>query len=235
VPIPTFLALAIGLGPRYAAIEEVGIVSWVCQFWVATLAVGLTLVATVVIMGLCCNVLLAGPSKLTDLTANLDWLSKAFSTYAVGAPIFSDADAFRTADDNRVAGKATADDKKALTDTIQRIVALSENLNARARFKTFASLLPVCALVIVVGLFVLGAALPTMPDAVTKPTRVSIFIPPGTESGFVTATGCSCLHDTTAVAVSGLWNRPMLRLIGKGCTNVEWTPPADLHAVIAPA
>lgn len=234
LPLPTFLALGITVGPRFEAIEEVGVVRWVCQFWVASLAIGLILVAALGLIGLCCSVLLAAPSQWSKLTADQNWMSNAFSTYAVGMPMFPDAKAFSDTESKRVAKQATADEVNALTDTTQRIVALSADLNARARFKIFGWSLPVCALVVVAGLFVLGAALPVMPDAVTKPTKVTIFLPPGTESKFVTATGCACLHTTTAIAVHGLWDRPTLRLIGNGCHDAEQTLPADLQAVIAP-
>jgi hypothetical protein len=235
VPIPTFLALAVGLGTRFTAIKETGLISWVYQFPVPAGAVGLTVIATIVIIWRCCSVLVAGPSELADLRGKTDWMSEAFSKYGVGEPIFSNFDAFKTADNKRVNKTASDAEIAALTDTSQRIVALSENLNARARFICFMWVFGACAIVIVAGLATATATLPTTPDAVTKPTKVSIFMPPGTEPSFTTTTGCTCLHDTTAIAVSGLWNMPTLRLIGKGCPSGAWTPPADLDAVIAPA
>lgn len=236
LPIPTFFALGITLGPRFAAIDEVGIIRWICQFWVASLAIGLVLAAALAIIWLCCRVLLANPDEWSKLTAdgNKRWMSRAFSTYGVGLPMFPDADTFSSTEAKRVANTATGDEIKALTDTTQRIVALSADLKARRRFKTFGWALAACAVLIAGGLFVISAALPVTPDAVTKPTKVSIYMPPGTESKFTTATGCTCLRTTTAIAVHGLWDRPTLRVFGNGCRDTEWTPSADLHAVIAP-
>lgn len=235
VPIPTFLALAVGLGARFTAINETGVINWARQCPIPAIAVAVTVLATLAIIGTCCWVLVAGPTKLAVLKDNSNWWSAAFSKHAVGEPIFSNSGAFRTADNKRVNGTASETEIKALDDTIQRIVALSEKLNARSRFICFIWAFGCCAVLIVAGLSTAIATLPTTPDAVTKPTKVSILMPPGTEPRLTTATGCTCMQDTTAIAVSGLWNRPKLRLIGKGCTPGTWTPPTDLDAVIAPA
>lgn len=235
VPIPTFLALAVGLGSRFTAIQETGVMGWAREFPVPAIAVGVTVLATVVIIWTCCWVLVAGPTELAVLKSDSNWWSAAFSQHAVGEPIFSNSDAFRTADNKRVNETASDTEIKALDDTIQRIVALSEKLNARSRFICFIWAFGACAVLIVAGLSTASATLPTTPDAVTKPTKVSILVPPDVEPRLATATGCASLQTTAFIAVSGLWNKPKLRLIGRGCPPDIWTPPPDLHAVIIPA
>lgn len=235
VPIPTFLALAVGLGSRFTAVEETGLIGWAREFPIPAIAVGVTVLATIVIIWTCCWVLVAGPTELAVLKNNSNWWSAAFSKHAVGEPTFSNSDAFRTADNKRVSQTASDTEIKALDDTIQRIVALSEKLNARSRFICFIWAFGACAVLIVAGLSTAIATLPTTPDAVTKPTKVSILVPPDTEPRLAAATGCASMRDTTIVAVSGLWNKPKLRLIGKGCPLGTWTLPVDLNAVITPA
>jgi hypothetical protein len=238
VPIPTFLALAIGLGTRFTAITQVGIIDWTCQFPVPAVAVALTAIATVLIIGACCWVLLAGPTSLATLKEKPNWWSDAFSQHGVGEPYFKSSDRYNEADEVRAEGKATDAQISALADTMQRIIALSEDLTTRSRFRCFMWIFGSCALVIVIGLSTATATLPTTPDAVTKPTKVSILVPPGTEPRLAAdfaAAGCTCFHDTTAIAVSGLWNNPTLRLIGKGCRTGTWTPATDLNAVITSA
>jgi hypothetical protein len=88
VPIPTFLALGAGLGTRFTAITQIGIIDWACQFPVPAIAVAATALATVVIIGACCWVLLAGPTDLAILKGKPNWWSDAFSQYGVGEPYF---------------------------------------------------------------------------------------------------------------------------------------------------
>jgi hypothetical protein len=234
LPISTFVALAVGLAPRYEAIEGAGFRDWVCGNRLAFTATLVTLAATVVIIIMCCAVLLTGPTDLAALRADETWWSTAFSQHGVGEPMFTDSSAFdRVA--NPPAGMTVSEAQaKAYNDTIPRITKLSEDLKTRARFKCFAYVFVVCTVLIGVGLSVATATLPATPEAVTKATKVSIFIPPGTEARFVKATGCVSLHDTTAVAVGGTWAHPKLRLIGTGCPTRLWTPGTELDAVVAP-
>lgn len=238
VPIPTFLALAVGLGTRFTAITQVGIIDWACQFPAPAIAVAVTAIATFAILIACCWVLVTGPTDLAALKKEPNWWSDAFSQYGVGQPYFTNSDGYNDTNTARAQGKATDAQIKALADTMQRIVALSEDLNTRNRFRCFLWVLGFGAAFILAGLCTATATLPTTPDAVTKPIKVSILVPPGTEPRLAAdfaAAGCTCDHDTTAVAVGGLWNNPTLRLIGKGCQTGTWTAPADLNAVITPA
>ena len=59
VPIPTFLALAVGLGTRFTAITQVGIIDWACQFPAPAIAVAVTAIATFAILIACCWVLVS--------------------------------------------------------------------------------------------------------------------------------------------------------------------------------
>lgn len=234
VPISTVVALALTLASRFDGIEAVGLWNWINEFpWISG-AVLATVAATVVVIVMCCRVLLAEAGAWNDLRSDADWLSKAFSEHAVGIPLFKDSSAYEAADLKETDGQATSAEQTALATTSRRILELSEAENARAKFEKFTWCYSVCAVVIVVGLGVATAGLPSTPDAVTKPTKVSILMQPGTENQFVATTGCASLDDTTAIAVGGLWSKPELRLIGQGCPAGDWTPPDDLGAVVAP-
>lgn len=233
VPIPTFLTLVISLGTRLTAIQHRGVLGWTYEFPVPAIAVATTVIASIVIIVKCCQVLLVGPTDLPTLRTGNSW-SDAFGKYGVGEPLFPSADEFQKADNKRVEGQATDTELKAIADTYTRLIALSEKQNAAARFRSFAWYFGACAVAILAGLLVANATLPNTPDPVTKPTKSTIGLPPGTEAAFTTATGCVNLTATTAIAISGLWNRPTLRLIGPGCPSTSWTPPPDLDAVITP-
>ena len=233
-PITAVVTLALTLGPRVDAIAGAGFVNWVCEFPVATGAVVLTLFAAVVIVALCSYVLLAQATPWTELRTSATWWSKAFSEHAAGMPLFPASTDFEAAETRATTDSATSAEQTALAGTTLRIQALSETLNAKARFKRFSLGYGVCIVLIVAGLSVAAFSLPATPDAVTKPTKVSILLPAGTENRFAETTGCATLDGTTVVAVQGLWNHPTLRLIGPGCPAGDWTPSNDLGIVVAP-
>ena len=203
---------------------------------VPALAVAVTATATGVIIVACCRLLLTGPTEWDHLKdAPNDW-SKAFSEAGVGEPYFKDADQFGDAERRRILGKASDTEMKALADTQQRIVAWSEDVATRKRFTRFLWTFGFCAGLILVGLGWATATLPTTPDAVTKPTRVSILVSPDAEprlAAAFAAAGCTA-RDPAAVAVGGLWNNPTLRLVGDGCQSGTWTVPTELNAVVTP-
>lgn len=234
VPITALVTLALGFAPRFAAMKAAGFVNWVREFPLVTAAAAVTAGLTVVIIVMCCKVLLAEPTAWKTLRADTTWLSKAFSEHAVGVPLFADSTAYQTAESKALTATASAAEQGALADTSRRILELSEAHNARDRFKRFSAVYVICTILIIAGASVVTATLPATPDGVTKPTQVAIFMPPGTENQFVTATGCTSLASTTAIAVGGLWNRPKLRLIGQGCPVEDWTPPENLGIVITP-
>lgn len=237
VPIPTFLALALGLGNRFTAITEVGVVDWVRQFPVPALAIAATAIATAVIIAACCRLLLTGPIDWRDLKDSPDLWSKAFSEAGVGEPYFKSVDRFSDFEQKRIRGTATDAEMKALADTQQRIVAWTEDVGTRERFNRFLWTFGICAGVILLGLGCAMATLPTTPEAITKPSKVAILVSPDAQprlAAAFAAAGCTG-RDTTVVAVGGLWNNPELRLVGDGCQSGRWTVPADLNAVVLPA
>jgi hypothetical protein len=237
VPIPTFVVLALSLGPRYEAIEGDDPVNWLCENWVPAVAFVVAALATFGLTLMCCLVLLTGPTDLGALMKNDNWLSAAFNEHGVGEPMFTNSSAFKKVGPLVKAGSDQVTDQQisAYNATNDRLRTLSEDLNTRARFRCFVYVFIGCAILILGGLTVATATLPATPDAITKPTKVSILVPLATQPRFTADTnGCTCLHDTTAIAMSGIWTHPKLRLIGKGCPTDLWTPPADLDAVIAP-
>lgn len=165
VPIPAVLALGVGLGGRFTAIMQVGVISWVREFPVPVIAVVITILATIGIIAACCWVLVAGPTDLDKLKQDPDWWSDAFSKHGVGEPYFQDSDQYRCADDKRVDRSASEAEIDALAETIQRIRSLSEELTVRRRFKSFGTILGGCAVLIVVGLLVATATLAATPEA----------------------------------------------------------------------
>lgn len=235
-PIAAVITLALTLGPRTEAIAEAGLLKWVCEFPIATAAVVLTLLAAALIVALCRYVLLAEATPWTQLRTDQKWWSEAFSDHAVGMPLFPAATDFTNAETSAATANASAAEQTALAATTLRIQTLSENLNAKKRFKQFSWGYGICMIVIVTGLAVASFSLPATPDPVTKPTKVSLIMPAGAETRFTEITGCTTpLTDkTTAVAVGGLWTHPTLRLIGPGCTTSDHTLPRDLGIIITP-
>lgn len=235
-PIAAVITLALTLGPRTEAIASAGPFKWIYEFPIATAAVVLTLLAAVLIVALCCYVLLAEATPWTQLRTDQKWWSKAFSHHAVGMPLFPAATDFTNAETSAATGNASAAEQTALAATTLRIQTLSENLNAKKRFKRFSWGYGICMIVVVTGLAVATFSLPATPDAVTKPTKVSIVMPAGAESRFTEITGCTTPLDdkTTAVAVGGLWTHPTLRLIGPGCTASDHILPSELGIIVTP-
>jgi hypothetical protein len=233
-PITAVVTLALTLAPRVDAVAGAGFMNWVCEFPIATAAVVLTLFATVLIVALCSYVLLAEATSWTTLRTSGNWWSKAFSEHAVGMPLFPASTDFATAETKATTDDASSAEQTALAATSRRILELSESLNAKVRFKRFSWGYGISMLVIVTGLSVAAVSLPATADPVTKPTKVSILMPTGTENRFSETTGCATLDGTTAIAVRGLWNHPTLRLIGLGCPAGDWTPTNDLGIVITP-
>lgn len=235
-PIAAVITLALTLGPRTEAVGEAGLLTWVCEFPIATAAVVLTMLATVLIVALCRYVLLAEATPWTQLRTDQKWWSTAFSNHAVGMPLFPAATDFTIAETNAATDNASAAEQTALAATTQRIQTLSENLNAKKRFNRFSWGYGICMIVIVTGLTVAAFSLPATPDPVTKPTQVSIVMSAGAETRFTEITGCTTpLTDkTTAVAVGGLWTHPVLRLIGPGCRALDHILPRDLGIIITP-
>lgn len=235
-PIAAVITLALTLGPRAEAIANAGLLNWACEFPIATAAVVLTLLAAVAIVALCSYALLAEASPWTQLRTDEKWWSKAFSDHAVGMPLFPASTDFTDAETRAVTGKASPAEQTGLAATTLRIQALSESLNAKARFKRFSWGYGICMIAILGGLAVAAFSLPVTPDPVTKPTKVSIIMPAEAESRFTEITGCTTPLDdnTTAIAVGGLWSHPTLRLIGPGCTASDRTLPSDLGIIITP-
>ncbi|WP_313674181.1 hypothetical protein [Mycolicibacterium sp.] len=234
-PITAVITLALTLGPRLNAIVGIGLDGWVRRFPVATAAIVLTLAATVAVVALCRYVLLAEATPWTELRKSPTWWSRAFSDHAVGMPLFPASTDFEAAEIRATTDEATSAQQSALAATTLRIQALSETLNAKARFLRFSWGYGICMLLIVTGLSVAAFSVPATPEAVTKPTKVAILLPDGAERRFTETTGCATLDGTTAVAVGGLWDHPAIRLIGPGCPAGQWTPPDDLGMVITPA
>jgi hypothetical protein len=156
------------------------------------------------------------------------------SKHAVGVPLFAASTEYDDAETKAQSGSASAAEQSAIVATSARILALSAEQNAKARFESFRIGYAICMLLIAGGLIFSAVSLPATPDPVTKPAKVSLVMPPGNEARFVAATGCQSLATTTAVAVGGLWNRPRLRLVGQGCPLGDWTPTPDLNGVIVP-
>lgn len=233
-PITAVITLALTLGPRIETVASAGLLNWVCEFPVATAAVVLTVIATVVIIILCSYVLLAEASPWTELRTNDTWWSEAFSKHVVGMPLFPSANDFETAETRASTDTASAAEHTALAATTSRIQALSESLNAKDRFKKFSWGYGACMIVILGGLAVAAFSLPAVPDPVTKPTAVSLNMPAGAANRFSEMTGCPKLDEVTAIAVGGLWSHPTLRLIGPGCPTTDWTPPDDLGVIVTP-
>lgn len=231
-PITAVITLALTLGPRLNAVVGVGFLGWVRRFPLASAAIVLTLGATVAIVVLCRYVLLTEATPWTELRKSADWWSKAFSDHAVGMPLFPASTDFEAAEIRATTDEATSAEQSALAATTLRIQALSETLNAKARFVRFSWGYVICMLVVLAGLSVAAFSVPATPEAVTKPTKLSLLLPPGTEHRFTEATGCASLGGSTAVAVGGLWDHPAIRLIGPGCPAGEWTAPEDLGMVI---
>jgi hypothetical protein len=234
VPISSFIALTVGLAPRYAAIESAGLGTWVCDNHLAAGAILVTTVATIGIIAACAVVLLTGPTDLIELRADQTWWSNAFSQHGVGEPVFTDSSAFDLVASPPTGMTVSDAQAKAYNDVIPRIIKLSEELKTRTRFRWFLCAFVVCTVIIGAGLSVATATLPTTPDAITKPTKVSILVPPGAEARLAEATGCTDLRQITAVAMPGSWAHPKLRLFGKGCSTALWTPGLELGAVAVP-
>jgi hypothetical protein len=234
VPVTALVALVVAIAPRMTAVNAAGLLGWMCANPLATAAVALAVLFTVVIVALCCWVLLAHAKKWTELQADRNWLSRAFSDHAVGLPHFADYDAFRNAVVNVRTKRAPDAEQSAVDETVGRILKLSEDLEAQDRFAWFKIAFPICTLLAIAGVVLATASLPATPAAVTTPSIVSIFMPSGTEAKFLAATGCKTLDGTTAIAVGGLWNKPQLRLIGNGCPAGNWSPPDNLGVVVAP-
>lgn len=233
-PITAVITLALTLGPRLNAVVGVGLAGWVSRFPVASAAVALTVAATVAIVVLCGYVLLAQASPWTTLRTSPRWWSEAFSEHAVGLPLFPASTDFEAAETRAATDEATGAEQSALAATTLRILALSENLNAKARFRRFVWGYVISLVIILVGLSVAAFSLRATPEAVTRPTEVSLLLPAGAEQRFTEATGCASLQGANAVAVGGLWDRPAMRLLGPGCPEGEWTPPAGLGILVTP-
>ncbi|WP_396908174.1 hypothetical protein [Mycolicibacterium sp.] len=231
-PIAAIVTLALTLAPRVGAIAATGFTHWVVANPIATAAVALTLFAAAIIVVLCSHVLLAKPRPWTELRADDEWCSKAFSDDAVGVPLFGSSTSYEKIEVAALQNDATAAEQTALAATSRRMLELSEAQNAEARFKRFIWGYGICMVIIVAGMCIATAGVPLAPDAVTKPTKVSILLPPDGESRFTEETQCATVTGTTAIAVRGLWDRPVLRLFGPGCTQAEWTPTAEI--LIAP-
>ncbi len=234
-PISAFLALVVTFAPRANAIIAMGFPSWARHYPLTAFAIGASIVATVAIIVQCSRVLLAEADIWAELEKKDDgnWFSDAFSKHAVGLPLFPASSHYTEAETRARSGDATAAtaaEQSALAATSLRVLAHSEADNARDRFKKFIPVYAICTLVILVG----SIAAAVGPDAVTKPAQVSILMQPGTEDRFTAASGCQALKTTTAIAVGGLWDRPLLRLFGPGCPTVDWTAPEGLDATIVP-
>ncbi|HSS11322.1 MAG TPA: hypothetical protein VLL25_15660, partial [Acidimicrobiales bacterium] len=94
---------------------------------------------------------------------------------------------------------------------------------------------PVCILAIVGGAATVLTTLPAASGAITAPVTVQLHLPATAEAGFLNGTHCGAIATTTAVAVGGFWNDPMLRLYGPGCDSAQWSPNhSKLDVVITP-
>lgn len=250
VPIPTFVVLALGLGPRYEAISQIGLAAWFDENPTPSIAFVLAAIAAILIAVMCCFVLLAGPRDLAELIKDDNWLSNAFNRDAVGEPVFTDSSAFKNVGDKSKFNDDTVSEwqRKAYNETAARLTLLSEDQRTRCRFKWFMWIYVVCSLVLLGGVAVATATLPATPEPITKPTLVAIHVPPDAEEELLEQTGCvkvekpdatsnapSPTEEAIAIAVGGTWAHPDIRLIGPNCIENDWTPTPDLNAVVAPA
>lgn len=237
VPIPTFVVLALSLGPRYEAISELGLSNWLDENPFPAIAFLLGAIAIVALTAMCCFVVLTRATDLAKLLADENWLAAAFSEHGAGEPVFLDAAAFKMVGSASKTGDDTVPEREetAYAKTLERLKQLSEDQKTRARFVGFVWVFIICAIVIFGALTVVAATLPNAPEAIIKPAKVNIYVSPGTEPSLTAATECTDMSKTTVVAVGGTWIHPIIRLFGTGCIREPWTPSPDLNAVITPA
>jgi hypothetical protein len=228
-PITAVIALVLTIRPSIEAVGAAGPRAWIRQFPAATVAIVMTALATVVLVVLCRSVLLATATEWSTLRRDVEWWSGAFSKHAVGMPLFPSSSDFDDAELRALTEQATPAEHTALAATTLRVQALSEEMNAQARLTKFSWAYGVCMAVIVAGLATATFSLSVTPEAVTKPTAASLYLPgDGAANRFTEATGCVSVQGTTAIAVRGLWSNPTLRLIGPGCRDAEWTPTSGV-------
>jgi hypothetical protein len=225
VPVATLLGMGVAIAPDAPQIAAHGPGG-------LTLLAGLAvLTAMVAMLGTCAYVLAAGPSTWAQLTAEQGWMSAAFSTYSVGRPYFLDSTKF---DDADLACRTDPTDSrlKVVADVSSKIVALSADLNARARFKTFLWVFVIGSLVVVAGVLTVLISSTGVQRFYAKPTSVTLHVPSSATGSFGSATGCTSPATTQAVAIGGTLDAPELRLFGPGCQGTSWSPPNSLGILV---
>ena len=238
VPVATLISLGVALAPNADQLAQVGLSDWIDQRWPILIALGLVVGALIGMTWTCAYVLAAEPTKFGDLLSDANWLSDAFSKYGVGRPYFLDSSQFTDAETkSRELDDSGQFDPRAsaVNDVTARVSALSADLNAKARFRTFGLTFAGGVVVVIGGvLFVLASSASGL-QIITDPTPVTVHVPAGAVTSLRKATGCQVAADTSAVAVGGTWTSPKLRLFGKGCKDIAWVPSADLHVLITKA
>lgn len=227
VPITTLASLGLALAPSADVIGTVGLWNWLEGHQTTAVSIVAILVATIAMVATCAHVLLAGPTEW-DTLWNDDhqvWRTDAFATHAVGRPYFYDASEFHTAE---LASHADSKDerKPAVEAITSKIVALSSDLNAKTRLKRFLVVFGVGVIVVFVGVIAILTSASPLDEVITAPIVVGLHVPAGELDEFTEATGCSTPSEVEALAVSGTWRAPHLRLFGDGCTDDEWSPDA---------
>jgi len=226
IPISSITGLIVILAPQFGDAREMGFSTWLGHNGAVAIGVGLTAAGFIAVAAMCCHVLLAAPSQFIELQQDRNWMSAAFSDHAVGQPDFVDVDKFTEA--NKAADGAMSDPAQAIPirRTIDSIMELSAELNAKQRFTRFAVAFIVGVLAIGAGLGLTAFALP--PDQITRPTPVTLLPGDAVVESFRALSGCETIEGTTAIAVAGTWSSPDVRLYGPGCTFEVWTIPDDL-------
>jgi hypothetical protein len=233
VPSAAIVAIAGTLLVETRHREPGPLASWADEAVLPLVALAIALAGTVAIIAAGARVLSAQPADLTTTITDTARLSEAFAA-GVGAPHFTSSTDFAAAMGALAAAwtSGSAPDEQHVTRAEAATEALRAWVLHRAvseRFRGFVVWFCLGAVMIVGGLAVAHASWPAPAARFTTPTEVDFAIVD--EEGFQEATGCDRSEDTTAIAVGGSWDDPVLELHGPGCTfDDRWHPaPEDIQ------